>query len=115
MQLLEDSLIAALAAVGLLTLLYLPLSALSRPCPGEVLKAAAVIPCRAKEGALLEHTVRTLERQLCGAAGLRRIVILDCGMDEETHRVAALLCKADPMITICNNSSQYYDLEQSYG
>ena len=99
MQLLQDGVLAALAAVGLVTLLLLPLSALSRRrCPG-VLESAAVVPCRGgAEG--LEYTVRALER-VRAELGLRGpIVLLDRGMDEDAKHLAALLCRRNANIVI---------------
>ncbi len=93
MQLLEDGVLAALAAIGLMTLLYLLLSAFLRPRRADVLDALALVPCRACEGAKLEATVRALERARYEYGGFRRIVILDLAMDEETRRTAALLSR----------------------
>ncbi len=52
MQLLEDGALAALAAVGLVTLLFLIISALVHPRRRGMLAAFAVVPCRAGEGAI---------------------------------------------------------------
>lgn len=93
MQLLEDGIIAALASVGLVTLLFLLLSALLRPRCRDALDAAALVPCRDGDGARLEQTVRALERARYEYGGFRRIVILDRGMDEETRKIAAILCR----------------------
>lgn len=112
MQLLEDGIIAALAAVGLVTLLFLLISALVRPrCRAGALDAVAVVPCRALEGEKLEQTVRALERSRCEYGGFRRIVILDRGMDEDARKIASLLCHDDFDVTICNNLSQFNELE----
>ena len=93
MRLLEDGIIAALAAVGLVALLFLLISALVRPRARDTLGAFAIVPCGAKDGEKLEHTVRALERARYEYGGFRRIVILDRGMDEETRKIAALLCR----------------------
>ena len=111
MQLLEDGIIAALAAVGLVTLLFLLLSALLRPRCAAAPDAIAVVPCRACEGAKLERTVRTLTRSRCEYGGFRRIVILDRGMDEETQKIASLLCHDDFDVTICSDLTQLKELE----
>ena len=47
MRLLEDGIIAALAAIGLVTLLFLLISALVRPRARDRLDAFAVVPCGA--------------------------------------------------------------------
>ena len=96
MGLLED----ALAAVGLLTVLYLPLSALLRPRALGLLPVSAVIPCGAGEGGKLERTVRALERLRCDRGCFRDIVILDRGMDGETRKIAALLCREAWNVTL---------------
>ena len=93
MRLLEDGIIAALAAVGLVTLLFALISALVRPRARDILDAFAVVPCGAEDGGKLEYTVRALERARYEYGGLRRVVILDCGMDEEARKIAALLCR----------------------
>ena len=111
MQLLEDGIIAALAAVGVVTLLFLMISAFVRPRGRAALDAFAVVPCRGGEGAKLEHTVHLLERARWEYGGFRRIVILDRGMDEDAHKVAALLCKDDFDVTICNNTSFFDESE----
>ena len=111
MQLLEDGIIAALAAIGLVTLLFALLSALLRPRKCAVSDAFAVVPCRSGEGARLERTVRTLERARYDCGGFCRIVILDRGMDEETRKVAALLCHDSFDVTICNNLSEFNESE----
>ena len=105
MQLLEDGIIAALAAIGLVTLLFLIISAFVRPRGRGALDTIAVVPCRDGDCARLEQTVHTLERSRYEYGGFRRIVILDRGMDEDTHKVAALLCKENFDVTICNNTS----------
>ena len=111
MQLLEDGIIAALAAIGLVTLLFALLSALLRPknCDGS--DAFAVVPCHSGEGARLERTVRTLERARYDCGGFCRIVILDRGMDEDAQKVAALLCHDSFDVTICNNLSEFNESE----
>lgn len=100
MFLLRDGLIAALAALGLVTLLSLLLSALLRPRAAEALNAFAVVPCRG-DGAELEQTVRALERAACGCGGFRRILILDRGMDAAARARAALLCRESLNVSLC--------------
>jgi len=111
MQLLEDGILAALAAIGLITVLFALLSGLLRPRKQATLDAFAVIPCRRGEGAKLEYTVRALERCRYDCGGFRRIVILDRGMDEGAQKLAALLCHSDYDVTICNNLSQFNESE----
>lgn len=100
MRLLEDGIIAALAAIGLVTLLFLLISALVRPRAGDMLGALAVVPCGAQDGKKLEQTVRALERARYEYGGFQRIVILDRGMDEEARKLAALLCRDNFNVSI---------------
>ena len=93
MQLLEDGVIAVLAALGLVTLLWALITALLRPRPTRETDAAVLVPCCRGEAANLEQTVRSLERARYEFGGFRRIVILDRGMDEDTRAVASLLCR----------------------
>ena len=113
MQLLEDGVIAALAAFGLTAMLYLLLSAaaLPRPRRRDALAAFAVVPCRAGDGAKLEYTVRALERARNEHGCFQRIVILDRGMDGETRQVAALLCRCCFGVTLCDDLSGCMDQE----
>ena len=111
MELWEDGIIAALAAIGLVAVLFALLSALLRPknCDGS--DAFTVVPCRGGGGARLERTVRTLERARYDCGGFCRIVILDRGMDEDARKVAALLCHDSYDVTICNNLSEFNESE----
>ena len=100
MQLLQDGVIAALSAVGLVTLLFLLLSALCRPRGRGMREAVTVVPCRGgAEG--LEYTVRALERARAESGCPGPIVLLDRGMDEEARQAAALLCRGGVNIRIC--------------
>lgn len=110
MQLLEDGIIAALAAIGLVALLFALISALVHPRCRDALDAIALVPCRGGEGAKLERTVRALERSRCEYGGFRRIVILDRGMDENALDVASLLCHDDFDVTLCK-SENFYEWE----
>ena len=49
----------------------------------------------------LEHTVRTLESERYASGGFSRIIIADCGMDEDAQRVAQLLCRESFDVTVC--------------
>ncbi len=100
MRLLEDGIIAALAAFGLTALLWLLLSALLRPRGRGTLDAVALLPCRAGDGVKLEQTVRALERARRECGGFSRVVLLDLGMTEEDEEIAALLCRGDPTVSL---------------
>ena len=113
MQLLEDGIIAALAAIGLVTLLFLIISAFARPRVRGTLDAVAIVPCHGGDCAKLEHTVHMLERTRYEYGGFCRIVILDCGLDEETRKVAALLCKEDYDVALCGKSALLEALDKN--
>ena len=92
MRLLQDGLIAALAAVGLTTLLWLLVSALTHP---RVRPCAAADACVRAEGAAeeLEQTVRELLRCRYERRSFSRILIVDYGMDDAARAVAELLAR----------------------
>ena len=97
MQLLQDGVIAALAAVGLATIVWFTVTALTHPRE-RVRSETAVIVGAAET---LEHTVRTLESERYASGGFSRIIIADCGMDEDAQRVAQLLCRESFDVTVC--------------
>ena len=92
MQLLQDGVIAALAAVGLATIVWFTVTALTHPRERVRSETAVIVPARGAAEAL-EHTVRTLESERYASGGFSRIIIADCGMDEDAQRVAQLLCR----------------------
>ena len=111
MRLLEDGIIAALAAIGLVTLLFLLISALVRPRARGVLDAFAVVPCGAGDGEKLEYTVRALERERYEYGAFRRIILLDGGLDEESRKIAALLCRDNFDVTLSTREQMKQDWE----
>ena len=96
MQLLQDGVIAALAAVGLATIVWFTVTARERVRS----ETAVIVPARGAAEAL-EHTVRTLESERYASGGFSRIIIADCGMDEDAQRVAQLLCRESFDVTVC--------------
>lgn len=105
-QLLQDGVIAALAAVGLTTLVWLTVTALRFPRRGRAADALAVVPVRGA-AAQLEFTVRALERTRYDAGAFSRIVLVDCGADADALAVAARLCAEDYDVTICRPEGLY--------
>ena len=71
MRLLQDGVVAALAAIGL--------------------TAAKT----------LEYTVRALLRSRYEEGGFSRVVIVDCGLADEPRRVAELLCRSEYEVYLC--------------
>ena len=81
MLFLQDSAVAALAAVGLTSIIWLTVSMLFRPRLPEEAHAYAVVPAKGK-AEHLEQTVRHLLRVKYEERAFSRFVILDCGMEE---------------------------------
>ena len=103
MQLLEDGLVAALASIGLMTLIFLLATALTRP-RRHALCAFAVVPCRdgAEEA---EETVRVLTRLRCESGCFGRILLLDRGLSPEGRAVTAILCREYGGVTLCDGAT----------
>lgn len=100
MRLLQDGVIAALAAIGLTAVIFLLVSFVTRPRRRGTLPAIALVAVRGEEKRL-EYTVRALEYARQEEGGFSRIVLVDCGMGEETARVAALLCRSGGRVSCC--------------
>lgn len=109
MGLLQDGAVAALSAIGLACVLWMLLSAVLHPRQRGTLDAVALVPVRGA-AAELEHTVRMLERARYERGGFTRIIILDCGMDGETRRLAELLCRDDYDVTLCQRAALLREL-----
>lgn len=106
MQLLQDGVIAALAAIGLTALVWFLFTALRFPWRKNASDALAVVPVRGA-AAQLEFTVRALERTRYDAGAFTRIVLVDCGADEDALAVAARLCAEDYDVTLCRPEGLY--------
>ena len=102
MKLLQDGVIAMLAAVGLATLLWLAVSLFLRlGRRTTICHAVAVIPSRGGANGL-EHTIHALDQLRCDGGGFSGIVIADCGLSEEGRRMAALLARQERDIFFCS-------------
>ena len=93
MRLLQDGVVAALAAIGLTAVIFLLVSAIVHP-------ATAVIET-CGEAKTLEYTVRALLRSRYEEGGFSRVVIVDCGLADEPRRVAELLCRSEYEVYLC--------------
>ena len=100
MRLLQDGVVAALAAIGLTAVIFLLISAVVHPRRRGTVGAIALVPVCGEEKRL-EYTVRALERSRYEEGGFSRIVIVDCGLAEEYRRVAELLCRDDYDVVLC--------------
>lgn len=99
MQLLQDGVIAALAAIGLAATVWFIVTAVTMPRVRPRGETAAVVPARGAAEAL-EYTVRRLESERT-AGDFSRIIIVDCGMDAQAQRTAQLLCRESFDVTVC--------------
>lgn len=100
MQLLQDGVVAALAAVGLTTILFLLVSVAVHPRRRGCTETIALIPVRGEEERLA-YTVRALTKTRHEEGGFSRIVIVDGGMGEETAHIAAILCREESGVSVC--------------
>ena len=93
MRLLQDGVVAALAAIGLTAVIFLLVSAIVHP------RRRGTIPATAAK--TLEYTVRALLRSRYEEGGFSRVVIVDCGLADEPRRVAELLCRSEYEVYLC--------------
>ena len=100
MRLLQDGVVAALAAIGLTTIIFLFLSAIVHPRRRDTIPATAVIEASG-EAKTLEYTVRALLRSRYEEGGFSRVVIVDGGLGDEPRRVAELLCRSEYAVYLC--------------
>ena len=100
MRLLQDGVVAALAAIGLTAVIFLLVSAIVHPRRRGTIPATAVIEA-CGEAKTLEYTVRALLRSRYEEGGFSRVVIVDGGLSEEHRRVAELLCRDDYEVELC--------------
>jgi len=104
MQLFEDALLALLAALGLVTLLYALLAALPRRTKRSG-GGAVLVPCGQGDAARLEAAVRSLLRARDAFGGFCRVVIVDLGMDADARAVAGLLCREAEGVTLLRGAN----------
>jgi hypothetical protein len=108
MTLLQDGVIALLAAFGAVTLLWLGISALAGR--GEDLPAVLMVPLRG--GAEnMEYVVRSLELRR-SRGGLRSpIVLVDAGLEVQARRRADLLTLSCPGVVLVQAAevSKYWE------
>ena len=100
MRLLQDGVVAALAAIGLTTIIFLFLSAIVHPRRRDALPAPAVVEA-CGDGRALEYTVRALLRSRYEEGGFSRVVIVDCGLSEKPRCAAELLCRSEYEVYLC--------------
>ena len=100
MRLLQDGVVAALAAIGLTAVIFLLVSAVVHPRRRGCIPATAVVEACGEEKAL-EYTVRALLRSRYEEGGFSRVVIVDCGLSDDARCVAELLCRSEYETYLC--------------
>ena len=100
MRLLQDGLVAMLAAVGLATILWMVASLFIRNRRRLFSNVAAVVQARGA-GENLEYTVHTLSQLRYDRGAFGTIVILDCGLTEEGRELAQLLTREEDCVALC--------------
>ena len=115
MRLLQDGVVAALAAIGLTAVIFLLVSAIVHPRRRGTIPATAVIEA-CGEAKTLEYTVRALLRSRYEEGGFSRVVIVDCGLADEPRRVAELLCRSEYEVYLPKGrTDRFFHLGDSYG
>ena len=100
MKLLQDGVIAMLAAIGLATILWVLVSIFLRVKQRTFPGAAAVVPARGL-GNDLEHTVHELEQLRYERGSFGDIVIVDCGLAPEGRDLAQHLTREEENVLFC--------------
>ena len=99
MALLRDSLVAWLAAAGLISILYLALGGIFGRAEELPTRVYLLLPVseKTKDMEQAAHMLQRFRRIYGGGA---RAVILDCGMGEEQRRMAGILQREDPLLEV---------------
>ncbi|MGM9619548.1 MAG: hypothetical protein ACI3W8_06950 [Oscillospiraceae bacterium] len=101
MELLQDTVIALLAAVGLTAVLWLVLKAVFAPRRELCEPVYLVLPVSGRTRAM-EQAVGEMQQMRRQYGGAARAVLLDCGMEEEQRRMARILQREDPLLLLCS-------------
>ena len=102
MRLLEDGIVALLAAIGLMSVLWAFVRALLFRSP--VRQSVVALVCARGNGEELEQQVRALSllRRERGIVG--EILLVDCGLSEEGKKLCRLLERGDRRVRLCSLS-----------
>ncbi len=100
MELLQDGVLAFLASVGLVSLVWLVAGLMRRPGPAEL---ALVLPLKGAAPAL-EADVRTL-RRLRHQVPEATIVLLDCGLDRDALLLARYLAQREEDVLLADGDT----------
>ena len=111
MALFRDSLIALLAAMGLVTVFFLAVKALLGREKDLAAVAYLVLPVSEKTKDM-ERAVSVLQRFRREYGGAAKAVVLDCGMDEEQQRMARILQKEDSLLLVWREEELFTKMKE---
>ena len=100
MRLLQDGLVAMLAAVGLATILWMVVSLFLRSKRQFFPRVTAVVRASGAGGDL-EYIVHTLSQLRYERGTFGTILILDCGLTEEGRELAGLRTREEEYVVLC--------------
>ena len=101
MQLLQDGLVAMLAAIGLASIMWVVVKAvLYAPLERRRQGTVALIPAQG-DGERLEGQIRIMERLRKEQALVGTVLLVDCGLTEEGLRLARLLARDRRWVAVC--------------
>ena len=111
MALFRDSLIALLAAMGLITVFFLAVKALFGK-EKELASAVYLVLPVSEKTKDMERAVSELQRFRREYGGAAAAVVLDCGMDEEQRRMARILQREDPLLLILREQELLTEMKE---
>lgn len=112
MVLFRDSVIALLAAAGLMLLFYLALRAMFGAQQELCSPVYLVLPVSGKTKDL-EQAVGELQRFRRQYGGAAKAVVLDCDMDDEQRRMVRILQREDPLLLVWEEQELMTGIEES--
>lgn len=111
MALFRDSLIALLAAMGLITVFFLAVKALFGREKDLASAVYLVLPVSEKTKDM-ERAVSVLQRFRREYGGAAKAVVLDCGMEEQQRRMAQILQREDPLLLIWQEEELLVEMKE---
>lgn len=100
MRLLQDGVIAMLAAIGLATILWAVITLFYRRKKSVFPNVTALVSTSGS-GGNLEYTVRTLEQLRYEQGTIGGILIVDCGLSQEGQELAQILSREEDYVALC--------------
>ena len=111
MALFRDSLIALLAAMGLITVFFLAVKALFGK-EKELASAVYLVLPVSEKTKDMERAVSVLQRFRREYGGAARAVVLDCGMKEEQRRMVRILQREDPLLEVLQEQELLTEMKE---